>query len=226
MLVFTLAFSTTAFAGVYGIENMPHELQTVPQQEQELSIEVKEEILQKLLESEYLDSNAEDIVIRCYGTLNNGAMLINHYNKTYTYPSILKDYSFSENFVAKLENINFYYSIRSEMDIVELYINGKFYTFQDAYSLGLIDIDLVWDIENLLDDFYILLDTEYPVDWGIIGDVDSDGKLSVLDATLIQKNVAKIVSFFQSEASLADFNNDGSVDILDATLIQKYVVGL
>lgn len=54
----------------------------------------------------------------------------------------------------------------------------------------------------------------------IRGDADSDGKVTVIDATTIQKKLASItVGSFDRNA--ADVDGDGSVTILDANYIQK-----
>ena len=60
----------------------------------------------------------------------------------------------------------------------------------------------------------------------LLGDVNGDGKISVLDATLIQKYLAGLVTLSDTQKAAADVNNDGSVSVLDATLIQKYIAGL
>ena len=60
----------------------------------------------------------------------------------------------------------------------------------------------------------------------LLGDVNGDGKISVLDATLIQKYIAGLVTFSDTQKAAADVNGDGSVSVLDATLIQKYIAGL
>ena len=56
---------------------------------------------------------------------------------------------------------------------------------------------------------------------GILGDADLDGKVSIKDATAIQKESANIKVYDFSE-SLADVNADGKVNVKDATAIQKY----
>ena len=59
----------------------------------------------------------------------------------------------------------------------------------------------------------------------ILGDADKDEKVTVLDATVIQKKLASIpVSSFNPPA--ADTNRNGSIDILDATNIQKFLAHL
>ena len=60
----------------------------------------------------------------------------------------------------------------------------------------------------------------------IIGDVNSDGVISIADATTLQKYLANIVDFDDEQFAVADTNGDGSVSIADATQIQKYLAQL
>lgn len=64
--------------------------------------------------------------------------------------------------------------------------------------------------------------TEDVVDNRLLGDADSDGKVSVIDATCIQKTLASIpVPYYDEEA--ANVDNDSKVTVLDATNIQKHL---
>ena len=56
-----------------------------------------------------------------------------------------------------------------------------------------------------------------------LGDTDNDGKITVKDATLIQKAVASIIKLDDTASKCADVNADGKVNIKDATAIQKFV---
>lgn len=60
----------------------------------------------------------------------------------------------------------------------------------------------------------------------IKGDVDGDGTLSVLDATEIQKYIAKLTEFNEIQTELADLNGDGEISVIDATEIQKTLAQL
>lgn len=60
----------------------------------------------------------------------------------------------------------------------------------------------------------------------IIGDVNGDGSITVLDATTLQKYISGLVSLSNEQLAFADTNGDGSVTVLDATAIQKYIAGL
>ena len=58
----------------------------------------------------------------------------------------------------------------------------------------------------------------------IIGDVNGDGYVDVLDATLVQKYSSEKTKLNDRQLYVADVNNDGIVDVLDAATIQKYAV--
>ena len=60
----------------------------------------------------------------------------------------------------------------------------------------------------------------------IIGDVNDDGSVTVLDATMLQKYISGLVSLSNEQLTLADTNGDGSITVLDATAIQKYLANL
>ena len=57
-----------------------------------------------------------------------------------------------------------------------------------------------------------------------IGDVDMSGKISVIDATTIQKHLAVLADLTPEQLKIADCNGDKLVSIVDVTLIQKYLV--
>lgn len=59
-----------------------------------------------------------------------------------------------------------------------------------------------------------------------IGDVNSDGIISVVDSTLVQKYIVGIEKLTELQKKSADVNGDGDISVVDATLIQKYIVGL
>lgn len=59
----------------------------------------------------------------------------------------------------------------------------------------------------------------------IMGDANGDGKLNVLDATCIQKDLAKMKVPYIN-LSVCDVDNSGEINILDATYIQKKIAGM
>lgn len=58
----------------------------------------------------------------------------------------------------------------------------------------------------------------------LLGDVNCDGEVNVIDATEIQKYIVRLVSFNDNQKSVADTNGDGIITVFDATQIQKYIV--
>lgn len=65
-----------------------------------------------------------------------------------------------------------------------------------------------------------------PTDAKIQGDANFDGKLSVVDAKLILKSVAKMVSFTSEQKEIADMNADGKITVVDAKRVLKVIIGL
>ncbi len=59
-----------------------------------------------------------------------------------------------------------------------------------------------------------------------VGDANGDGDVNVLDATIIQKHIANILTLEDLALLAADANEDGTVDVIDATTIQKVLAGL
>ena len=71
----------------------------------------------------------------------------------------------------------------------------------------------------------------------LIGDMDKDRRISIKDATYIQKALAGFEGFELKEiyaaafdetlpCDVADFNRDREANIKDATAIQKYLAGI
>ena len=60
----------------------------------------------------------------------------------------------------------------------------------------------------------------------VMGDVDGDGLLTILDATVIQRKLADLVEFNEKQEALADYDGDGEVTILDCTKIQRVLAEL
>lgn len=58
------------------------------------------------------------------------------------------------------------------------------------------------------------------------GDVDCNGIINIIDATLVQKVVVGISRLTSVETIIADVNDDGKITITDSTKILRYIVGL
>lgn len=60
----------------------------------------------------------------------------------------------------------------------------------------------------------------------MIGDTDGDGKVTIKDATTIQKHVAGITAISDEKFACADTDKDGKISVKDATRIQKFLAGI
>ncbi len=60
-----------------------------------------------------------------------------------------------------------------------------------------------------------------------MGDVNMDGKISIIDATMIQMYLAEILDVGPSfSIALADMDGNGEITLYDATKIQMYLAGI
>lgn len=60
----------------------------------------------------------------------------------------------------------------------------------------------------------------------LLGDVDNEGVVTVLDATKIQKSLASLLTLDEDSEEAADVDGDHVVSILDATAIQKWLASI
>ncbi len=105
---------------------------------------------------------------------------------------------------------------------------NKFYDIIEACDLGFENLELALS-ECVKNGYYGIR---------LIGDADFDGELSVLDATFIQRALAKLSKFPYSDIVegrniygknlkyFSDIDRDGERTILDATTIQKKVANI
>lgn len=63
-----------------------------------------------------------------------------------------------------------------------------------------------------------------PSDKVLIGDVDTDGNISINDVSVIQLFISEQSTLTDRQLIAADANDDGSVDVIDATFVQMYLV--
>ena len=77
-------------------------------------------------------------------------------------------------------------------------------------------------VDAIMDQLRELLKKDRP----ILGDVDGDGEVNIIDATLIQRYLADIPLDFELDKKVADIDGDGEVSIIDATLIQRWLADL
>lgn len=60
----------------------------------------------------------------------------------------------------------------------------------------------------------------------ILGDVDLNGIVDVLDSTLLREYIAKIKTLTDEQVLAGDVDRDSDIDIIDATLIQKIALNI
>lgn len=59
------------------------------------------------------------------------------------------------------------------------------------------------------------------------GDIDNDGKITIVDATICLSIIASEGNgFSEQEKARADVNNDGGVSIKDAKAILRHIAGI
>ena len=95
-------------------------------------------------------------------------------------------------------------------------------TADGTYSIGVVAVDGNGNKAESVKTFVV---GSAPVEL-IKGDVNHDGIVNVVDATLVQKYVVSLVEFDSETLKAADVNGDGEVNVVDSTLIQKMVLGL
>lgn len=69
-------------------------------------------------------------------------------------------------------------------------------------------------------------DISFDVNITVPYDVNMDGVINVVDATLVQKYIVGLEDFDDYTFKIADANGDGTISIVDATNIQKKIVNL
>lgn len=78
------------------------------------------------------------------------------------------------------------------------------------------------DIRNHLETSGYIVEFENTSETHLVGDINADGNINILDATMIQKHSAELELLDDNLCKYADVNGDGKVSVIDATLIQKY----
>ncbi|MDP4119749.1 MAG: leucine-rich repeat protein [Bacillota bacterium] len=96
------------------------------------------------------------------------------------------------------------------------------FTFTGWYKDS--DCTTMWDFSKDV----VIVDTTLYAGWKcnafIKGDVDQDEKISLKDATKIQKYLAKLESLSSDQLTAADADEDGKISLKDVTIVQKYLV--
>lgn len=127
-----------------------------------------------------------------------------------------------------------YYSMPNGINAIAL--NGK--GDQSVYTLPKTATGRIYGFVKKDSKFYIQIATA-PNDAGaiteitladfispnIIGDVDENGEVTLIDAITVQKAVAQMIELVGQPKINADYNCDGEITLYDAILIQKISMG-
>ena len=114
-------------------------------------------------------------------------------------------------------------------------VDGKpTYTFDDVvsgtYILSLVSTDNKVEADSMLisvDQSDVTEDIDVTrVSPGILGDVDGDGAVTTLDATLLQRKLAGLGVGDNYTEVTADVDGDGVISIVDAAYIRRYLARL
>lgn len=192
----------------------------------------------------YWNYNREDIAVigRYYGIFNS----IEEHSDMYTASEI---FATTENFSYLLDHVRSLdpESLLVSMDLYATQIlrwsqhpeSDSWYEFKDKYDsikkmaenqeLTVETVPKMRDSlgESFMKLFADLVEAGYGVSFlQLYGDVDGDGKISVLDATEIQKILASVYEKSFCAAYNIDADGDHVDSILDALMIQKYLVKL
>lgn len=96
---------------------------------------------------------------------------------------------------------------------------------REAYIVDKYNVQSVTGISGFSGERYT---TKTEVNAGdyLMGDVDGNGDINVVDATLVQRYSAGLTDFDSRQLIVGDVDGNGTVNVVDATLIQSYSAGL
>ncbi len=166
----------------------------------------------ELLERKDITENAEHIIE--YGVFNKGYPTGSGYY-------LEQDENEGRTIIAYDKDWNWLGSFDIENQ-VELAIVGECGIMKNVFFDAKTGLNEVFSRFNI-GDFEIVPKREQPV---LLGDVDGDGRITILDAAYIRRKLAGIPIPFGFNDTAADTDGDGNVTILDATCIQRWLAGL
>ena len=160
------------------------------------------------------DADIEKMEINYYGTLSDGSMLV-FVDCKYYYSAVV-EYKVIGKYV---------YYTPTKAETIVVYKNHEFTEILDAYQNGTLSDELLDETAEILCFAKFVNPNEEPEPQVLYGDVDNDGVITVLDATLVQKFGLGLEPESELISVLADVNNDGRISVLDVTCIQKFITG-
>lgn len=162
------------------------------------------------------DTNYSSITVDYYGTLSDGSMLVFAEGDGIGYFTAL-DYMVIGKYLYVTSCIG---------NDIRIYKNNTFTRIVDAYQNGTLSDELLDETAEILCFARFVKSNVEPEPQVLYGDVDRDGVITIMDATLVQK-LGIGIEEPESEliSVLADVNNDGRISVVDVTCIQKYIAG-
>lgn len=125
------------------------------------------------------------------------------------------------------ENFMFYAEAQEGNEIVSITVNGE---AVDLTKYGQTDVIRItkfqMEVPQITGTTDVIVVFSSVSNKGKFGDVNSDSKVNVVDATLIQKAVAGLVSFDVNQSHYGDVDGDTRITVKDATAIQKHTAGI
>lgn len=113
-----------------------------------------------------------------------------------------------------------------EHDMENSNVKPLYFGFQTFPGKHVITVSKPQCIARVYEIYLYKDDISFDVNITVPYDVNMDGVVNVIDATLVQKQVVNNVEFDSYQLKLADTDNDGTISVVDATNIQKKIVSL
>lgn len=155
---------------------------------------------------------AEDIIVKdSYRFENEPAYVVNFEVNGYSY------------FTVMLEEHIGNYLLYTSLPEPYIFADNMLYTLKEAYEAGILTDAMLSELaeaEYTGGNRYRIL-TEY-----IVGDVDGNGSVDIIDVVYIQRYDVHIIDSMDFYKPLGDVDNDSQVNVLDAVRIQRYAAGI
>ncbi len=185
------------------------------------------------------DSGSDDVyVFEARNYMDEKVYVVGCYDKLYEYSGI----AFYDDW--KVDSIAVSEFSFDDMTIDVTYANGltdtlegtivSIWEYQEGYYDALVKTEkgvITVEIDTLYENGEITgyeinaLGHTAKVDGRVVkkGDVDLDGEVSVLDATIIQRYLSEYEQLDELQESVADADLDGDITVMDVTRIQRYI---
>lgn len=113
-----------------------------------------------------------------------------------------------------------------EHDMEHSNVKPLYFGFQTFPGKHVITVSKPQCIARMYEIYLYKDDISFDVNITVPYDVNMDGVINVVDATLVQKYIVGLEEFDDYTFKIADTNGDGTISVIDATNIQKKIVNL